>query len=294
MKTLIIGAGYLGVRVGQRLLALGDQVTATTRSTERSLLLNSLGMEPLVLDLLRPETLETIPEVDRTLYCIGFDRRGAASRREVTVEGLHQTLNVLLRRSKAIVYTSTSGVYGDHQGGVVDESTPAQPITESGKLNLEAEELLQSAAATGGIPTTILRYSGLYGPGRLLRSGPIKAGEPIQTHPESFLNLIQIDDAAAATVLALQSSAVPTHPLYLVTDDQPVTRGDFYTTLAALLHAPTPRFVAPPQAETARSEANKRLSNARIKEALGFAPRYPTFETGLAAAIEAERSGLNS
>ncbi|GAC1465193.1 MAG: hypothetical protein NVSMB9_04560 [Isosphaeraceae bacterium] len=107
--------------------------------------------------------------------------------------------------------------------------------------------------------------------------------------PETFLNLIHIDDAASAVVAALDLGA--SHRVYLASDDQPLTRGEFYTQAAQLLGAPDPRFVSPEPGISAggRSDANKRISNLRIKNELGLKLVYPDAKRGLEAAIREER-----
>ena len=87
----------------------------------------------------------------------------------------------------------------------------------------------------------VLRFAGLYGPGRVVRRKLVELGDPIPGDPDKLLNLIHIDDAASAAVAALSIPAPD--PIYLVSDDRPVTRREYYSLIAKLLDAPPPRFV---------------------------------------------------
>ena len=289
MRTLIIGCGYLGLRVAERLKGAGDRVFATTRSRDRARELAARGIEPIVADVLDPDSLSALPSVDRAFYAVGLDRGAGVPMRTLYVDGLRHVLGRLMNRSRRLVYAGSTGVHGDHGGDWIDESTPPAPLTDSGRACLEAEEAIRSFVETYHYPVTILRYAGLYGPGRLIRRSAIAAGEPIASDPETHLNLVHIDDAAAAAVLALDAKAPG--PLYLVADDRPVLRGEFYRLLAEQIGAPEPRFVAPDGDGPVRGDADKRVSNRRIREELGFRPVYPDITTGLPAALEAERAG---
>ena len=284
VKTLIIGTGYLGERVARLLVARGDRVYGTTRSLGRAIELSRLGIEAVVADVMVPDSLSRLPEVDRVLYCVGYDRSKGVPIREVYVEGLRHALGHLVDRAGRVVYAGSTGVYGQNDGEWVDEDSPAEPRSESGKACLEAEETLRSSA----LPSTILRYSGLYGPGRIMRREGLLKAEPIVGDPDKFLNLIHIDDAARAAIAALD----PPEPgvLYLATDNRPAPRREFYTLAAEALEAPAPRFEVPEpgSAKAGRDESNKRASNAKIRAELGFEPLYPDVTTGVPAAIRAD------
>ena len=288
MRTLIIGCGYLGLRVARRLLAEGDRVFATTRSRDRAARLEAEGVEPIVADVLDADSLSALPSVDRALYCVGYDREAEVPMRTVYVDGLRHALGRLADRSRRLVYISSTSVHGDHGGDWIDEETPPSPTTDSGRACLEAEAAIGEFTAEYKYPATILRLSGLYGPGRLMRREAIEAGEPIAGDPEGYLNLVHVDDAAAASVLGMKADRPG--PLYLVSDDRPVSRGEFYARLSEALGAPAPRFAEPPPDRPSRGVASKRISNRRIKAELGFSPSYPDVSTGLPASLAAEHA----
>src|SRR5262245_41515438 len=127
----------------------------------------------------------------------------------------------------------------------------------------------------------VLRFAGIYGPGRLLRRQTIEKGEPIVGDADKWLNLIHVEDGARA-VLAAEAHGEPGR-IYNVCDDHPVRRRYFYATLAHVLGAPAPRFAAPPsdQPTPPHELANRRINNRRMKEELGVELQYPDYDQGL-------------
>ena len=137
-------------------------------------------------------------------------------------------------------------------------------------------------------------FAGLYGPGRVVRRAMLERGEPIPGDPDKFLNLVHIDDAARAAAAALEAEAPA--PVYLVADDRPVTRREYYSVAARVIGAPEPRF-APPRPgspESARDATNKRIANRRMKSDLGNVLRHPDITTGLADALGTDQPGAGS
>jgi nucleoside-diphosphate-sugar epimerase len=287
-KTLIIGCGYLGLRVARLLVERGDRVYGTTRSLGRAIELSRRGIEAVVADVMVPESLARLPEIDRVLYCVGFDRSKGLPIRSVYVDGLRHVLGHLIDRAGMLVYAGSTGVYGQNDGGWVDEDSPVDPQTESGRACLEAEGVVRSYEVEGSLRSTILRFSGLYGPGRIMRREGLLEGKVIVGDPEKFLNLIHIDDAATATVAALDQREG--HALYLVSDDRPAPRREFYALAAEALGAPAPRFEPPEPGspEANREESNKRISNARMLAEFGVTLKYPDINAGVPAAVADE------
>ena len=280
---LIFGCGYLGNRVAERWLAAGDRVVAVTRSPEHAAELQKRGLQPLVADVTRPETLGSLPIAETVLYAVGFDPRGGQSRQRVQVEGLGVALDALPAVTQRLVLISSTGVYGQNAGQWVDEESPCRPTREAGRAMLAAEQLL--AGHRLGPRTVILRLAGIYGPGRLPHMTDILAGKPIAVEPGSYLNLIHVDDAAAA-VLAAEVRPKPPRT-YVVSDGHPADRRQCYRDLAELLGAPPPQFSDPSPEFLAshHSGNNKRVGNARMLAELGVRLSYPTYKEGVAAAV---------
>ncbi len=287
--TLIFGCGYLGRRVGRLLVERGEQVYGTTRGPGKADGLAAMGISPVIADVMEPGSLGHLPAVDRVLYCVGFDRKAGRSIRQVYVDGFRNFLDALSERQPGcpIVYASSTGVYGGNDGGWVDETSPADPQTESGRACFEAEELLLDRSDAQQLSAIVLRYAGLYGPSRIMRQESLQRGEPVVGSPDKFLNFIQIDDAAAITVRALDDVETDGRNLFLISDGHPVTRTEFYGVTAELLGAPPPRFEspAPGSPEAKREESNKRIDNRKLLDRWGNILRYPDIRAGLAASL---------
>ena len=293
MRRLIIGCGYLGQRVAARWLAAGDSVSALTRSSEHAAVLSSQGISPVLGDVMRPETLTELPDADTVLWAVGWDRSSGMAQRDVYVTGLQNLLQQVSRRSERLIYISSTSVYGQSNGEWINEASLCEPTQPNGQTCRKAELSLYSWRPGGGESpiATVLRLSGIYGPGRLLsRVASLQAGEALPGNPEAWLNLIHVDDAAAA-VLISADRAVPS-PLYLISDNEPVTRRAYYSALAELVGAPPPRFAEehpsqPISMGVTRTLAwNKRCSNTYARKILNWTPQYPTYREGLKQAVQ--------
>ena len=295
MRILILGCGYLGRRVAARWRQQGHTLNALTRSPRRAAELAARGIRPLIGDITRPDTLAALPAVDLVLYAVGYDRGGGADRRAVVVDGLDNALTALAGKASRIVFVSTSGVYGQSAGETVDEMSACVPAGESGRLALEAEHLVrqhvrlqQDSQQLGAV---ILRMSGLYGPGRLLRRiDQLQAGEPIAGEPDAWLNLIHIDDAATACIAAaclLESPATTMQPVptLLISDNLPVQRRDYYGYLSQLVGGPPATF--DPAAPARIAGLGKRCANAAARQQLRLELAFPTYREGLTDAVRA-------
>jgi nucleoside-diphosphate-sugar epimerase len=276
---LVIGCGYLGRRVAALWLAQGHRVWATTRRPDRAEEWRRQGLLPVLCDVLAPESLQALPAVETVVYCVGADRSAGQPPRRVHVGGPSNVLAALLgpgsaKRPERFVYVSSTSVYGQSQGEEVDETAPTAPTEETGRVVLEAEGLLRERLP-GAI---VLRFAGIYGPERLIRAEALRVGTPLTGDPDTWLNLIQVEDGAAA-VLAAGERGVP-GTIYNVADDHPVRRREFYTRLAELLGAPAPRFVP---ANAVAVNTNRRIGNRRLRRELGVPLRYPSCAEGLPA-----------
>ena len=287
MSTLIVGCGYLGQRIGARLHDRGERVYGTVRSPNRATEIAGQGVEPIIADVLDLESLRRLPAIERVFYCVGFDRSAGTAMRTVYVDGLQNVLHSLPNSVSRFVYAGSSGVYGQTDGEWVDEGSPTHPQHESGKVCLEAEQLVRTwaDARPGSVSAVILRYVGLYGPDRVVRRAILERAEPLPGDPDKFLNLIHIDDAALAGVAALETKGVES--IYVIADDRPVTRREYYSLMANLLSAPQPRFEpqGPESRKSSRDATNKRVSNQRMKRGLGLKLIHADITTGLPAAI---------
>lgn len=277
VHALVIGCGYLGRRVAAAWRADGRRVAALTRGRAGELARD--GLEPVVGDVLDPASLAGLPAARAILYAVGFDRMSGQGMRDVYVNGLANVLTSA-RCSGPFVYVSSTSVYGQTAGEWVTEDSVTDPREASGRVVLEAEGVLRKLRPDA----IILRFAGIYGPGRVLRRQALLAGEPLAGDADKWLNLIHVDDGVSA-VLAAAERGQPGE-VYQIADGEPVRRRDFYTLSADLLGGPPATFAAsPPPA----AEANRRVSNAKARAELGFAPQYPSYREGLRASIETPR-----
>lgn len=268
---LVIGCGYLGGRVAAAWRQAGHRVAALTRN--RADALAQQGFEPIVGDVLDPASLTKLPEARAVLYAVGFDRTAGRAMREVYVDGLANALQAIRCRGP-FIFVSSTGVYGQTDGEWVTEASPTEPREVSGQVVLEAERTLRRLRPDA----MVLRFAGIYGPNRVLRREALLRGEPLIGDAEKWLNLVHVDDG----VSAVRAAAERGRPgeTYLIADDEPVRRRNFYTRSAELLGAPPAAF-QPPATPTA--EPNRRASNRKAREELGFMPRYPSYREGLQA-----------
>lgn len=285
MRVLIIGCGYVGRRAARVWLKQGRTVSALTRSTENAAKLATLGITPIIGDVMRPESLTDLPTADLVLYAVGFDRAAGNSQRDVYVTGLNNVLSAVLNRVDRLIYLSSTSVYGQTAGEVVDESSPCRPIRENGQICLDAERLIESRLGKSSTAAfQILRLAGIYGPNRLLaRVAALRNGEAVRGNPDGFLNLIHVEDIIR-TISACETRGVAGRT-YLVSDNRPVTRREYYETLARLIGAATPQFGGGGSERHGGDSLNKRCNNRRLREELAVDLAYPTIETGLPAAL---------
>lgn len=293
MRRLIFGCGYLGFRVAMRWRDRGDTVFALTRSSERAAQLNDAGILPLIGDVTQPEAFPAFPQCDTVLHAVGFDRQAAPTKSEVYVDGLRNVLDAVSGRCGHFLHVSSTSVYAQHDGETVDEDSPCQPVSEGGQICLKAEALIHAAVRQGQPGrATILRLSGIYGPQRLLaRLDAIRQNKLLPGNPEAWLNLIHVDDTATAVMTAADSP--PSRSLnvgvstFLITDDRPVQRREYYERLAAQVGARSVRF--DPSIDARHSHGSgKRCSNRRMHQLLQVQLQYPDITTGLPAAVNGD------
>ena len=275
MKTLLsLGHGYTASALAARLISLGWTVIGTCRDAARADRLRSQGVEPL----LWPADLA--PALARASHILASAAPDAAG------DPFLQAAGPALRaaRPEWVGYLSTTAVYGDHQGGWVDEETPVNPQSARARQRVQAEGQWLGS----GLPVHIFRLAGIYGPGR----GPfekVRDGTARRIiKPGQVFSRIHVEDIAA-TLLASIARPNP-GAIYNVCDDDPAPPEDVLSHAAALLGLPEPPAVPYDQAEMspmARSfyAESKRVRNDRIKHELGVQLAHPDYRSGLAAML---------
>ena len=290
MRFLIFGCGYLGQRVAAKWIDFGHEVLAVTRTQKNAELFRQSGIQPIIADICNLESLDPLPATDLVFYAVGFDRHSGRSHQEVTCGGLRNVLSRLNGNCSRFIYVSSTSVFGQSAGEWVDERSECNPTQPGGRNCLEAERLVwESFPKTSTSNANVLRLAGIYGPERLLsRIESIKAGLSVSGRGDSWLNLIHVDDAVSA-VLACEKTGSP-FETYVVADDRPVLREEYYSSLADFVGGPAPVFN--PEEASARGSGglNKRCSNKKLREQLKWAPAFPTIATGLPASINSTTS----
>lgn len=285
MDVAILGCGYVGLELGRQLTDRGHRAVGVRRSDEGLDAIADAGFEAVRADATAADSLAAVPDVDALVFAASSGGRDADAARETYVEGLRTVIDHFGARADPpdrLVYTSSTGVYGDHGGDWVDEETPLSPAGERGSVLVEAECVTLDEAADRGIDGTVARFAGLYGPDRFRTerylSGPVTEG---------YLNLIHRDDAAGA-VRFLLTEGLARGEVVLVVDDEPVWKPDLAEWLADQCGVEPPavrttaeRIAAGDLSASAerRIRASKRCSNEKLR-ALGYDFAYPTYREG--------------
>jgi len=265
-QRLILGCGYLGLRVAARWLERGSIVYAVTRRRDRAAELAERGIKPIIGDITNPHSLGELPAVTTLLWSVGFDRSGPSTYHDVHVRGFSHILDVIPGTPKPI-FCSSTGVWGDNNGAEVNEETPTDPSRSAGHVLVEAEACLKKHRLGPGVS---LRFAGLYGPDRVPNVTNLQAGIPLAVDPESWLNLIHIDDAAS--VICTVADAENPSALYVVSDGNPIKRRAWYEQISSSMGTdpPTWDLTAP------RSRgANKRVDSSRLFEDFPITLSHP-------------------
>ncbi|SDQ53799.1 SDR family oxidoreductase [Natronobacterium texcoconense] len=296
MHVTILGCGYVGLELGRQLTARGHDVVGVRRSDAGIDAIEAAGFDAVRADVTDPESLESVPDVDAVVFAASSGGRDAEAAREVYAEGLRTAIETFGERENTpdrLVYTSSTGVYGDHDGDWVDEQTQLEPATEKTEVLVDAERLALELPSEYGFDGTVARFAGLYGPDRYrlerYLEGPVTEG---------YLNMIHRDDAAG-TVRYLLEEDRARGEVVLTVDDEPVEKWAFADWLADECDSPRPekqtvaeRLEADDLSPTARQRilVNKRCSNEKLRE-LGYEFAHPTFRDGYRDAIDAYSDG---
>lgn len=283
MTVLIAGCGDLGTEAGLRFAAAGHDVVGLRRSPGKL----PAEIRGVYADL-STELPDLPPDVDIVVVAIAADASTEEAYRAAYLDGVRNVLDALERQSiqpRRILFVSSTAVYKDSGGAVVDESTPTEPTRFSGKVLVEAENLL--FARTRGTTTqpVSLRLGGIYGPGRTRLIDQVRSGKAVIPAQPRHTNRVHRDDAAAMIVHLTTMEAAP-DSVYVGVDDVAAEMGDVLRFLAAELGCPEPTTAVPGDASDA-GPGDKRCSNARLR-ATGFDLTFPTYKEGYRALLAGE------
>ena len=286
-RVLVVGCGDVGLRAA-RMLAGRVRLLALTSSPARVPQLRAAGLLPLLGDLDAPATLRRLAALGtRTLHLAPPPREGQGDPRTLA---LVRTL-ALRSPPQALVYGSTSGVYGDCGGAWVDETRLVHPATPRAVRRLAAEGAVRWFGRAAGVRTSILRIPGIYAPDRdggTPRERLLRATPALRAQDDVYTSHIHADDLARACIAALFRGR-PQRVVH-ASDDTELKMGDYFDLAADLYGLPRPprisRAEAParltPQLLSFMGES-RRLVNRRMKNELRVALRHPTVRSGLRA-----------
>ncbi|WP_447754980.1 NAD-dependent epimerase/dehydratase family protein [Pseudomonas nicosulfuronedens] len=277
-SLMIVGCGDVGSRLARQLAARDWRVHGLRRNVAAL----PLEVLPVAGDLGQLECPDTWPvgQLDYLVFCAAATQHDEAGYRAAYVEGLRNTLGWLQQRGqtpKRLLFVSSSGVYAQRDGEWIDETSPAEAQSYSGSVMLEAEQL----ALQSGIPASIVRLTGIYGPGREWLLKQVREGYRVATEPPLYANRIHAEDAAGllAALLEADRSGTTLEDCYIGVDNDPAALHDVVGWLRE--HLGVTHWA---EEQTVRRAGSKRCSNARAR-ALGWEPRYPSFREGYAAIL---------
>jgi len=293
MRVAVLGCGYVGLELGRQ-LAPDHDVVGVRRSDEGVAAIENAGLDAVRADVTDPGALAAVPDADAVVFAASSGGRGAEAAREVYVEGQRTAVDHFGSRGSPpdrYVYTSSTGVYGDHGGAWVDEGTPVEPTTDKTEVLAEAERVALERPREHGVDGTVARLAGLYGPGRY-RLGRYLDG-PVT---EGYLNMVHREDAAGAVRYLLTADAARGE-IVLAVDDEPVDKWAFADWLAQQCGVETPpkrtkdeRLADDDLSDATRRRVltSKRCSNDKLR-GLGYEFAYPTYREGYRTAVEEYR-----
>jgi nucleoside-diphosphate-sugar epimerase len=277
------GHGYSARALSRLLLPLGWSITGTTRSEDKARALSAEGVTPLIWPGHDPRP--ALAQATHLLISAAPDEDG-----DPVLRLLREDIAARANHLVWVGYLSTTGVYGDHAGGWVDESSPLAPATRRGKARVAAEA---DWAAIPDLPLHIFRLAGIYGPGR----GPfakVRDGTARRiVKPGQVFSRIHVDDIAQ--VLAASIERPDPGAIYNLCDDDPAPPEDVIAHAAGLLGLPVPPaedFATAQMTPMARSfyAESKKVRNDRIKTDLGVRLIHPDYRAGLASLLALERA----
>lgn len=287
-QIVVFGAGYVGEAVCRHARERGLEVTALTRNPVKAAALSAFGVKTVIADLASEAWHSQVPEApDYVVNCVSSGGGGISGYRLSYLEGA-RSLIVWAKAKSArgtLVYTGSTSVYPQGAGTRVDEaSSTTPPASENAGILLETETLLQTWPGR----TFVLRLSGIYGPGRHHLLDQMRAGSAeLPGRGEHRLNLIYRDDIVDAIWRALTAPAAVGGQTLNLSDDGSAPRQDVVGFLAKRLGVAVPRFTGEASGGRRAVVPDRFIANARVKEVLGWEPRFPTFREGYAAILGA-------
>ncbi len=272
-KILIIGCGAIGTQLAHVLSAKGHQVTGLKRNPPKTATGN---INYFSADITSPADLEDLPtDFDFVYFIVSPDGRNEQSYRAIYESGLNNLLNKFSQAGSHPhwIFVSSTSVYGQSQGEWVDEDSVAQPDNATSQLIRQAEQKLMDSDPDN----IVVRFSGIYGPGREYLLRMAMQAPAIQQNPPYFTNRIHQQDCIGVLAFLLERrlAGVALEQCYLASDDDPAPMWDVMSWLAEHMNCQPPTV----KSTDNHCAMNKRCDNQRLK-ALGYQFHYPGYKDG--------------
>lgn len=290
-RALIIGCGYTGSVLARRLLRRGVAVCGTSLSGPGAPqpLPDGAAWTSLALDLIHPPASLSLPQAEGAVvyYMVSTLHRRHDPLARPHLDPPRAVLAALERhRPAGLVYLSSTSVYGDQQGGWVDEQTPVAPASPWARMRVEIEALLRERCRQRRLPLCVARLPEIYGPGR----GPLarlRKGYRLR-YPDRYSNRIHVEDLAMVLdrLGRALAAGAPAPELLLISDGHPARSDEVYRHAAALLGVDPPPLsdedVGDPNRRGLMQES-KRCDNTLLRRFLDAPLAYPDYRVGLPA-----------
>jgi nucleoside-diphosphate-sugar epimerase len=296
-QVFIVGCGYVGRRLA---LQLGKEYNlyGLVRTTVHLKSLRSVHVEPIVLDLdkLGKHDLSQVWFRNCTLFYFAPPRAEGES--DVR---LHRFLNLLERLPSTLVYISTTGVYGDTHGELVDETTPVNPQTLRAQRRVSAEHIARIWCTENKVRRVVLRVPAIYGPGRLPLERLLRHEPVVRAEEAPIINRVHVDDLVQACVAAAMNPEAL--GVYNISDGNSCSMTDYLRLVAELAGLPMPPEIPLDEAQLCFSpeflaylDESRRVVNTRMRNELGVQLRYADLKQGILASLseQAEHAARRS
>ena len=279
MKILFLGCGDIAQ---QTALQLADQHQCTgLRRNPKNL---TADLTAVAADITDPKQMESVLSQKFDILVVTltpeeFTEQAYRAAYIAAAESIEIAVAAVKKSPKLVIWVSSTSVYGDQQGAWVDESSPPQPTSFSGRILLQAEQIIKRLPCA----TTIVRFSGIYGPGRTRMLNQVRAGKGRPAEPKQWRNRIHSEDCAGvlAHLIDLLARGQTVQPIYLASDSEPVTQHQLRSWLATQMAV---KLVE----EAAEPSPVRRCSNRQLLES-GYRFKYPTYREGYLSLIRFDR-----
>jgi nucleoside-diphosphate-sugar epimerase len=279
-SVIIFGCGFVGMELARRCLELGWSVSALTRNPQKVAEAKDLGLYTVQGNLHESGWWDELPgNFDHVVNCVGAASPSIDGYRDSYLKGMHSVLGWIKQNGSQVnnlVFTSSSSVYPQTDGSLVNEKSDTSGASDRGQILVNAEQACLHASAELARRRSVIRFSGLYGPGRHLLVDKIRRGDPMSGCPQRILNLIHRDDAASALLAILEAEDSVDGGIFNACDGQHATRGEIANWVAGRVGVQAPEFIGAPEDHG----PNRCVENSKIKKVFGWVPRFADFQTG--------------